>query len=48
MKLWGLVAISEEDEVINGREVDKVGRDEERVDSEEVRKEVEKEKEVYN
>ncbi|CAN6990643.1 unnamed protein product [Brassica rapa subsp. trilocularis] len=41
-------AIPEEDEVTNGREVDKVGRDEERVDSEEVRKEVEKEKEVHN
>ncbi|WZY72935.1 hypothetical protein YC2023_005175 [Brassica napus] len=40
--------IPEEDEVTNGREVDKVGRDEERVDSEEVRKEVEKEKEVHN
>ncbi|KAL0836885.1 hypothetical protein Bca101_088775 [Brassica carinata] len=47
-----LVAIPEEDEVTNGREVDKVGRDEERVNSEEVtedggvRKEVEKEKEI--
>ncbi|KAH0903900.1 hypothetical protein HID58_043403, partial [Brassica napus] len=36
----GLVAIPEEDEVTDGREVDKVGRDEERVDSEEIRENV--------
>ncbi|KAF3604743.1 hypothetical protein F2Q69_00037397 [Brassica cretica] len=36
----GLVAIPEEDEVTDGREVDKVGRDEERVGSEEIRENV--------